>query len=284
MAADMPLRYMVSSQQPGDKCRFLESSGDKFSFDFSMGYPMGQLEVESLRIISLLYNNSGPDGYYRIIMANNLADIETYLAGATFTPHYDSGLMRLWDSDLCGNKLLTNSIHIVKAGIPYTYGRVIIIDPSPRRPFNNPQGYSTVDYFDVGNFIADYGYSGGDGIGSNTESVDVKLGSPIHGLSDNAKSVISLGNSRFSRRKPTTKNESFSLRFIGSAGVKEYRELFSDIPERLGTTSSVLYVPDVNDVEHLGQRSIYGNLSSLDDVSELQSNHIEAVIKIEQMI
>lgn len=270
VAADMPLNYMISSDQPTDRCRFTDVTGP-ITFDIDLTVPMAAQGVTSWRLVSLLYNNSSSTGTWSVIGAATPAGITS--------PTYSSGSMSLWPSPDCHTWARVHSRLWVPAGRTEKFLRVTITDTAPRQPdVTSASGFSTATHFDIGNLIVDFGYTTGDAGGDG----GALYGSPIDGLKQEMRMVVAEGGPKFTRKRPMEQMRSFELVFTGPNAATEYYSKMSEIRRYVGSHTPIYLAEDLTGDEFQMEKQIFG-LLHLNDVSIAQNQYFHVLIRVDEM-
>lgn len=262
-AGDMPLSYMISSQQPTDRCRFIDL-GSPVSFTVDFTDAKAAQGVTLIRCIALLYNNSSSTGTFTV--TGNLGYSKT---------------RSLWPSSDSGDYLRIHSYIYEANGISDDIFTITINDTTPRKPARNAAGYDTASWFEIGNLIADFGV--GSGMSANAISARHK-GSVSEGQDEEQKIVTSEGGATFPRIRPRSSRKSMTKRFLSE---QAYREGMAKLRRAVGTSEAVCLIEDVGDTKGNGfqmQKITYGLLEGLQDVSLIDNNNFEVVIKIREML
>lgn len=260
-AGDMPLSYLISSQQPTDRCRFIDLSAPVvFTVDITAA-KIAQ-GVSTIRCIALLYNNASESGTFSV----------TGDLGYSNTRHL------LWPSSDCADYLRIHSYIYEPNGIPDNVFTITINDTTPRKPARNAAGYETASWFEIGNLIIDYGIS------SDLATAIRQQGTVSEGQDEEVKLVTSEGGAMFPRIRPRSNRKSFTLRFKTEAA---YRAGLAKLQRAVGISQAVCLIEDVGDTSGNGfqmQKITYGLFESLQDVSLIDNNNFEVVVKIKEML
>jgi len=257
-AADMPLANMVSSQQPTDRCRFIDL-GSPIEFTVDLSAAMSAQGVTSYRCIVLAYNNSSADGTFSVFGNLGFTIIDA----------------PLWPTPDCGRFKRIHSYIYVPAGIPDTFLTISINDPNPRRPVISASGFAAADYFEIGNLLIDYG------IRSDINNVVRQQGTVTEGLDEESKLIVSEGGPTFPRIRPRSSRKSFSLRFRNK---QSYRAGMAQLRRDVGVSEAVMLIEDLNGAEFAMDGMVYGLFDGLQDVSLADDNNFEVVVKIREML
>lgn len=271
VAADMPLSYLISSDQPTDRCRFTDVTGP-ITFDIDLTVPMAAQGVTSWRLMALLFNNSSSTGTWSVIGAATPAGITS--------PTYSSGTMSLWPSPDLQTWPRIHSRLWVPAGRTEKFLRVTVNDTTPRRPDEtSASGFSTATYFDIGNLLVDFGYTTGDAGGDG----GVLYSSPIDGLKQDLRVVVAEGGPKFPRQRPMEHMRSFELVFTGPNAATEYYAKMSELRRYVGQHAPVYLAEDLTATTFQMDKQIFG-LMHLSDVSIPQNGYYHVLIRIEEML
>lgn len=260
-AGYMPLSYMVSSQQPKDRTRFIDLTAPiVFTVDITAA-KIAQ-DVSTIRCLALLYNNGSSTGTFSV----------------TGDLGYSNLNKPLWPSSDSKDYLRIHSYIYEPNGIPDNVFTITINDTTPRKPARNAAGYDTASWFEIGNVIVDYGIS------SSLTTVIRSQGTVSEGQDEEQKIVISEGGSTFPRIRPRSNRKSFTLRFKTE---QAYRAGMAKLRRDVGISQALCLIEDVNDTNGNGfqmQKIIYGLFESLQDVSLIDNNNFEVVVKIREML
>lgn len=260
-AGDMPLSYLISSQQPTDRCRFIDLSSP-IIFTVDLTEAKAAQGVSAIRCLALLYNNSSIAGTFSI--TGNLG--------------YSNLNMPLWPSSDSKDYLRIHSYIYEPLGIPDNTLTVTINDATPRKAARNAAGYDTATWFEIGNLIVDYGIS------SSFVNVIRQQGTVVEGQDEEQKITISEGGATFPRIRPRSSRKSFTLRFKNEIA---YRAGMMKLKRDVGISQAVCLIEDVNDTHGNGfqmQKIVYGLFESLQDVTLIDNNNFEVVVKIREML
>lgn len=259
-AGDMPLSYLISSQQPTDRCRFINLS-PPIVFTVDLAAAKAAQGVSTIRCLFLGYNNSSSAGTFTV--SGNLGYSKT---------------KALWPSSDSKDYLRIHSYIYEPLGIPDNVFTITINDLAPRKAARNAAGYDTAAWFEIGTLIADYGISSG-----LTSSVR-QQGTVTEGQDEEAKIVTSEGGASFPRIRTRSGRKSFTLRFLNEA---TYRAGMAKLRRSVGISQAIALIEDVNDTHGNGfqmQKITYGLFDSLQDVSLSDNNNFEVVVKIREML
>lgn len=257
-AADMPLLNLISSQQPTDRCRFIDLTSP-IVFTVDLTAVMAAQSVSSWRAFVLSYNNSSSTGTFSI--SGNL--------GYSLINH------PLWPSPDCGRFKRIHSYIYVPAGVPDTILTVTINDTTPRRPVVSASGFTTANYFEIANLLVDYG------IRSDLSVAVRPQGTVIEGLDEEVRVVVSEGGPQFPRIRPRSARKSFSLRFRNKAA---YRIGMAQLRRDVGVSEAVMLIENLNGNQFAMDGMIYGLFDGLQDVTLHDDNNFEVVVKIKEML
>jgi hypothetical protein len=260
-AGDMPLSYLISSQQPTDRCRFIDLTSP-IVFTVDLTDAKAAQDVTTIRCLALLYNNSSNTGTFTI--TGNLG--------------YSKVAKSLWPSNDSKDYLRIHSYIYEPNGIPDNIFTITINDITPRKPARNAAGYETASWFEIGNLIVDYGIS------SNLATAIRQQGTVIEGQDEEQKITISEGGATFPRIRPQSNRKSFTLRFKTEAA---YRAGMAKLRRDVGISQAICLIEDVGDVNGNGfqmQKITYGLFESLQDVSLIDNRNFEVVVKLREML
>lgn len=305
--ADMPLSYLISSDQPTDNARF--TSPSTIVFDIDMADAMLAQSITKWRLISLLYANSGSEDTFRVQGSTSISGLAS--------SSYDSGFRWLWggkdasteDPDTEGyiDFARTHTLLFEPLGRTETYLRVTIHSITSRREADTASGFDLATYLDIGNLIVsdcitarNYDYS--------INGSDIKMGSYSEGVSEEVRATISEGGPKFPRERPQSRTRTISLQFtdwgyqgssiedrIKFARQQYYRGL-SKLHRYCGQHTPILFCEDVGYVAIAGgvatvtpsdfimERTVYGLLTGVQDVSIPQQNYFEVLVKVEELL
>jgi hypothetical protein len=272
-AADMPLSYMISSQQPSDRTRFLNTSSGSFYFDIDLSIPMTSLGLSSWRLLAMVDNNSGSNGIFRVTGASSPVGITS--------PTYDSGDRNLWPSSDAGDYNKVTSYIYEPDGRTETYLRVTIIDPSPRKvDYNIASGFSAVTYFEIGNLIVDFGFQSGDFGG-----VTIQRQGLVRGRKTTQRaSLQSETGSMFPRAGGDVDTKSFTMVTHGPGAKVEYSRALAKLRRDKGLAKAILFIDGLNDTDARMESAIYGLFMDVADVPVSDLQYYEISVKIAQMV
>lgn len=262
-AADMPLSYLVSSQQPTDRCRFIDLTSP-ITFTINLTAAMAAQNVTCWRCIALTYNNSSADGQW--LVTGNLG---YNVSRARYLP--------LWPSPDCTPFRRIHSYIYEPAGVTDPILTITIADPNPRKPALSASGFAVADYFEIGNVIVDFG------IRSDIDNV-VRLGGTVsEGLDEEAKIIVSEGGPIFPRIRPRSARKSFSLKFTNK---ETYRSGMAQLRRDVGISQPVLLIENLNPAvaEFAMDGITYGLFDGLQDVSLADDETFEVILKIKEML
>lgn len=260
-AGDMPLNNLISSQQPTDRCRFIDL-GAPIEFAVDLTAAKVAQGVSSIRCLILTHNNSSSTGTFSI--TGNLG--------------YSKLNKPLWPSSDCADFLRIHSYIYEAQGIPDDVFTITINDTAPRKPARNAAGYETASWFEIGNLIADFG------VGSNPIDVIRQQGTVNEGQDEEVKQTTSEGGATFPRIRPRSGRKSFTLRFKNE---RAYREGMAKLRRNVGISQAICLIEDVNDTNGNGfqmEKITYGLFESLQDVSLIDNQNFEVVAKIKEML
>jgi len=260
-AGDMPLSYLISSQQPTDRCRFIDLTAP-IIFTIDLTDAKAAQGVTTIRCLALLSNNSSSTGTFSV--TGNLG--------------YSNLNKPLWPSSDSGDFLKIHSYIYEPTGIPDDIFTITVNDATPRKPARNAAGYDTASWFEIGNLIIDYGIS------SNVATSIRQQGTVSEGQDEEQKITISEGGATFPRIRPRSNRKSFTLRFTTETA---YRAGIAKLRRDAGISQAVCLIEDVGDTNSNGfqmQKITYGLFESLQDVSLIDNNNFEVVIKIREML
>lgn len=260
-AGDTPLNNMISSQQPTDRCRFIDlNSPIVFTVDLTAAKAAQGVSV--IRCLVLTHNNASSAG--------------------TFSVTGDLGYSKLnkplWPSTDSGDYLKIHSYIYEPQGIPDNVFTITINDPAPRKAARNAAGYATAAWFEIGNLIVDYGIS------SSIGNAIRQQGTVSEGQDEEQKITTSEGGAVFPRIRPRSGRKSFTLRFLNESA---YRGGMAKLRRDVGISQAIMLIEDVGDTNGNGfqmQKITYGLLESLQDVSLSDNNNFEVVVKIREML
>jgi len=257
-AADMPLSYLISSQQPTDRCRFIDL-GSPVSFTIDLTAAMAAQGVTSWRALVLTYNNSSADGTFSV--SGNLG--------------YSVVDKPLWPSPDSGSFRRIHSYIYERAGVLDPVLTITIDDPNPRKPALSASGFSTADYFEIGNLLVDFG------IVSGLDSVIRQQGTVQEGLDEESKLIVSEGGPIFPRIRPRSARKSFNLKFLNKVA---YRTGMARLRRDVGVSEAVMLIEDLGGSSFQMDGITYGLFDGLQDVSLQDDEHFEVVVKIREML
>lgn len=260
-AGDMPLSYLISSQQPKDRCRFIDPT-EPIVFTVDIAAAKIAQGVGSIRCIALLYNNSSSTGTFSV--TGNLG--------------YSKINSPLWPSSDSQDYLRIHSYVYEPQGIPDSIFTITINDTAPRKPAKNAAGYEIASWFEIGNLIVDYGSS------SNNANMIRPQGTVVEGQDEEPKIAISEGGATFPRVRPRSGRKSFTLRIKNESA---YRTEIAKLRRDVGISQAVCLMEDVNDTNGNGfqmQKITYGIMESLQDVTLIDNNNFEVIVKIREML
>lgn len=260
-AADMPLSYLTSSQQPTDRCRFIDLS-NPIVFTADLSVVMAALGITTWRALALTHNNSSASGTFTVT-----GNLGFSVVNRPLWPSADSTRYRRIHSYL-----------YVPAGVADTVLTITINDPSPRRPVISPSGFETCDYFEIGNLLTDYG------VRSDLSNVVRPQGTVSEGLDEESKIIASEGGPIFPRIRPRSSRKSFSLRFVNKAAYRDGVRGFGQMRRDTGVSQAVMLIENLNGTEYMMDGMTYGLFDGLQDVSLHDDKNFEVVVKIREML
>lgn len=260
-AADMPLSYLISSQQPTDRCRFIDL-GSPIVFTADLTVAMAAQSVTSWRVLVLTHNNSSADGTFSVSGNLGFSIINRHL----------------WPSPDCTRYRRIHSYIYVPAGVPDTILTITINDPNPRKPAINPSGFEVADYFEIGGLLIDYG------IRSDLSQVVRPQGTVSEGLDEESKLIVSEGGPIFPRIRPRSSRKSFSLRFVNKAAYRDGMRGFGQMRRDVGVSEAVMLIENLNGVAYMMDGMTYGLFDGLQDASLTDDNNFEVVVRIREML
>lgn len=284
-AGDMPLVNLTkSSEQPTDRCRFLNATAAPVSFDIDISDAMGAQGIDTWRIAGILYNNSGQDDTYRVTGAAS--------PGGIGSPTYDSGTLPLWADSTYTPYPRVHTLLYVPGGRTESYLRFTFNISSPRRRADTASGFAPVTYFEIGQLLIAHGAMSGDGISPLTDS-GIKHGSISRGQMEEARSVVAEGGPEFPRRRPSRQTKTLTMCFKSRQGgledsnnavEQEYEATLGSIRREVGTSRAVLLCEDILSTTHRMSKTVYGIFGELSDVQLPQSNYYEVGVKVRELL
>lgn len=237
-------------------------------FTIDLTAAMAAQSVSTWRCLVLTHNNSSSSGTFSI--SGNLG--------------YSLTSQKLWPSSDCSRFPRIHSYIYVSAGVPDPVLTITINDTAPRRSVKSASGFTTADYFEIGNLLVDFG------IRSDLSNVVRPQGTVSEGLDEESKLIVSEGGPSFPRIRPRSSRKSFSLRFLNQAA---YRAGMSQLRRDVGVSEAIMLIESLNEsqqVRIIDTRQFamdgmtYGMFDGLQDVSLADDEHFELIVKLKEML